>query len=223
MAHSRKKANDFWNPSIHSLGWNARPGVRAPTCPPGGRSFPPRAVVRARRNMCLDLGKSRLWATNAQARLVVSGQIDLEGSSGRMGHRSQSPRVHSGRPSLRSQKWGRNCSAMWRTFDRMPASGTTKDAGRPRPLPLAREMLRYAVGMDTGTGQTLSVAQHFFAALSHLCREWFSKPRILWLPVAKSPRDAEAGCLRAGSPDGCRPERCLRGHGIVAAHASASL
>jgi AraC-like DNA-binding protein len=31
------------------------------------------------------------------------------------------------------------------------------------------------------------VARHFFNALSHLCRDWFSKPRIMWLPAARSP------------------------------------
>jgi AraC-like DNA-binding protein len=48
-------------------------------------------------------------------------------------------------------------------------------------------MLRHAVGWTPEQARTLSVAQHFFAALSHLCREWFSKPRILWLPAARSP------------------------------------
>ncbi|MET0744183.1 MAG: helix-turn-helix transcriptional regulator [Microvirga sp.] len=48
-------------------------------------------------------------------------------------------------------------------------------------------MLRHAVGWTPEQARTLKVAQHFFAALSHLCREWFTKPRILWLPAAKSP------------------------------------
>jgi AraC-like DNA-binding protein len=118
--------------------------------------------------------------------LVVSGQVDLEGSSGGWvivpNHLVFIPAD--------------------RPFVLRTAEGTILHVAHLRPdacawhhegcwatpaPPLAREMLRYAVEWTPEQACTLSVAEHFFAALSHLCREWFSKPRILWLPAAKSP------------------------------------
>jgi AraC-like DNA-binding protein len=117
---------------------------------------------------------------------VAAGQIDLEGSSGGWvivpnhlvfipAHRPFVLRSAAGTvlhvAHLRPEACAWHHEGCWAT---------------PAP-PLAREMLRHAVGWTPEQARTLSVAQHFFAALSHLCREWFSKPRILWLPVAKSP------------------------------------
>lgn len=117
---------------------------------------------------------------------VVAGQIDLEGSSGGW------VIVPNHLVFIPAQ----------RPFVLRSAEGTVLHVAHLRPdacewhhegcwatpaSPLAREMLRHAVGWTPEQARTLKVAQHFFAALSHLCREWFSKPRILWLPVAKSP------------------------------------
>jgi AraC-like DNA-binding protein len=48
-------------------------------------------------------------------------------------------------------------------------------------------MLRHAVQWAPNEARDLDVARHFFKTLSHLCQDWFSKPRIMWLPAAKSP------------------------------------
>ena len=122
--------------------------------------------------------------------LIVSGQIDLEGSSGGWvivpNHLVFIP---AGRP-----------------FVLRTGEGTVLNVAHLRPdacewhhegcwatpaPPLAREMLRYAVAWTPEQAHTLSIADHFFATLSHLCREWFTKPRILWLPSAKSPEMRE--------------------------------
>jgi AraC-like DNA-binding protein len=117
---------------------------------------------------------------------VVAGQIDLEGSSGGWvivpNHLVFIP---ADRPFvLRSAK-----GTVLHVAHLRPDACEWHHEGcwaTPSP-PLAREMLRHAVGWTPEQAKSLSVAEHFFAALSHLCREWFSKPRILWLPAARSP------------------------------------
>ncbi|WP_170285083.1 AraC family transcriptional regulator [Microvirga aerophila] len=118
--------------------------------------------------------------------LVVSGQVDLEGTSGGWviipNHLVFIP---AGRP-----------------FIFQTAKGTVLHVAHLRPdicnwhhegcwatnaPPLAREMLQYAVRWTPDEACKLDVARHFFSALSHLCRDWFSKPRIMWLPAARSP------------------------------------
>jgi AraC-like DNA-binding protein len=50
---------------------------------------------------------------------------------------------------------------------------------------LAHEMFAYVLKLHAAEGQSETVRQ-MFRTLSLLCRDWFSNPRILWLPAAKS-------------------------------------
>ena len=49
--------------------------------------------------------------------------------------------------------------------------------------PLAREMIAYVLGLDAGR----AAARPVFSALSHMCYDWFANPRMLFMPVARSP------------------------------------
>jgi AraC-like DNA-binding protein len=129
--------------------------------------------------------------------LVVAGQVDLEGSAGGWviipNHLVLIP--------------------AGRAFIFRAAKGTVLHVAHLQPAvctwhhegcwvtsapPLAREMLRYAVRWTPDEARDLDVARHFFNTLSHLCRDWFAKPRIMWLPAAKSPEmRAVMGYIRA--------------------------
>lgn len=58
--------------------------------------------------------------------------------------------------------------------------------------PLAREMVDYALRWPASRDGTDPVAESFFRTLAYLCRDWFSKERILWLPVGRTPEIARA-------------------------------
>lgn len=51
---------------------------------------------------------------------------------------------------------------------------------------LAHEMFAYILKIQGADGGSHDTARQMFRTLSHLCRDWFSNPRILWLPAAKS-------------------------------------
>ena len=53
--------------------------------------------------------------------------------------------------------------------------------------PLAHELLALMLGMRDRPADDLSTLRQLFRTLSHLCREWFSNPKMLWLPAARSP------------------------------------
>jgi AraC-like DNA-binding protein len=118
--------------------------------------------------------------------LVVSGQVDLEGSSGGWviipNHLVFIP---AGRAFiLRTAK-----GTVLHVAHLEPAICDWHHEGcwvTNAPL-LAREMLHHAIRWTSDEARDLDVARHFFNALSHLCRDWFSKPRIMWLPAARSP------------------------------------
>ncbi len=89
--------------------------------------------------------------------------------------------------------------------------------------PLAREMLAHGVHWSAEEARDFETARLFFATLAHLCREWFCKPRIQWLPAAQSPEmraimhylrerlaDATLGgaCAAAGLPGRTLQRRC---------------
>ena len=52
--------------------------------------------------------------------------------------------------------------------------------------PLAREMIGRAVQWSPADVQAGGVARLFFRTLAGLCPDWFSNPRMLWVPAAKS-------------------------------------
>jgi AraC-like DNA-binding protein len=140
--------------------------------------------------------------------LVVSGQVDLEGGSG---------------------GWVIVPNFMVfipanRPFILRTASGTILHVAHLSPAvcewhhegcwvtrapPLAREMLKHAVQWTPAEARELDVAEPFFSVLSHLCRDWFSKPRIMWLPAAKSPEmRALMGYVRDHLADACMEGAC---------------
>jgi AraC-like DNA-binding protein len=51
---------------------------------------------------------------------------------------------------------------------------------------LAHEMFAYVLKLYAAGGGRTETARQMFRTLSLLCRDWFSNPRILWLPAAKS-------------------------------------
>jgi len=51
---------------------------------------------------------------------------------------------------------------------------------------LARAMLTHALRWQSPEAGQDDGPRLFFRTLSHLCQEWFSTPRILWMPAAKS-------------------------------------
>lgn len=119
--------------------------------------------------------------------LVVSGQVDLEGTSGGWvivpNHLVFIP---AGRPFiLRTAK-----GTVLHVAHLTPTVCNWHHEGcwATHATPLAREMLQYAVRWTPDEARELDLARHFFNTLSHLCRVWFSKPRIMWLPAARSPR-----------------------------------
>lgn len=51
---------------------------------------------------------------------------------------------------------------------------------------LAVEMVTHALTWRPETARGSAKAKSFFRAISHLCQDWFSTPRILWLPTGRS-------------------------------------
>jgi AraC-like DNA-binding protein len=51
---------------------------------------------------------------------------------------------------------------------------------------LAHEMFAYMLKLYASEGGRSETMRQMFRTLSLLCRDWFSNPRILWLPAAKS-------------------------------------
>jgi AraC-like DNA-binding protein len=118
--------------------------------------------------------------------LVVSGQVDLEGSSGGWvivpNHLVFIP---AGRPFI---FWTAKGTVLHVAhLDPAVCAWHHEGCWAANAPPLAREMLRYAVRWTPNEARDLDLARQFFNALSHLCRDWFSKPRIMWLPAARSP------------------------------------
>lgn len=52
--------------------------------------------------------------------------------------------------------------------------------------PLAREMVGYAVRLGADGAADREAARQYYKTLSHLCRDWFSNPRMLFMPAAGS-------------------------------------
>ncbi len=58
--------------------------------------------------------------------------------------------------------------------------------------PLAREMILYALRWPRGRDPDDPVAEAFFRVVGLLCRDWFSRERILWQPAGQSPEIGRA-------------------------------
>jgi AraC-like DNA-binding protein len=117
---------------------------------------------------------------------VVSGQIDLEGASGGW---VVVPNQFVFIPADRAFIVRTAKRTVLQVAHLQPAIHNWHHPGcwvTSAPL-LAREMLGYAVRRNSDDAGDLEGAQQFFKTLSHLCRDWFSTPRIMWLPAAKSP------------------------------------
>lgn len=95
--------------------------------------------------------------------------------------------------------------------------------------PLARAMLAQATTWSIADISRGPGPRAFFGALSHLCRDWFSNPRMLWTPAVKSEemrravryvrghlRDAtlEGACAAAGLAARTFQRRCERDLGF---------
>ena len=114
--------------------------------------------------------------------LVLAGQIDVEGGSGgwlvvpnhlifvparrqfnlRIADRTVANVVHLD---------PRDCA--WRHEGCWVTTAST----------LAHEMIAYALRVEAGS----DAARQVFRTLSHLCRDWFANPRMLFVPAARSP------------------------------------
>ncbi|MBS7741775.1 MULTISPECIES: helix-turn-helix transcriptional regulator [unclassified Chelatococcus] len=52
--------------------------------------------------------------------------------------------------------------------------------------PLVHELLTLMLSLSDRAPDTAMTLRQLFRTLSHLCQEWFSNPKMLWLPVARS-------------------------------------
>ena len=80
--------------------------------------------------------------------------------------------------------------------------------------PLAREMLLYALRWRPEQSASDPVARAFFRTLGLLCRDWFARERILWLPAARSPEVEKAVRHVLGHLDAASVERAAAAAGL---------
>lgn len=52
--------------------------------------------------------------------------------------------------------------------------------------PLVHELFAVMLRMNERLPDSAATLRQLFRTLSHLCEEWFSNPKMLWLPIAKS-------------------------------------
>ena len=116
--------------------------------------------------------------------LVESGQIDLEGGSGGWliipGHLVFIPAERAF--TIQS------AAALFQVVYLDPKNIAWQHHGcwTTTATPLAREMIAQALRWTAEEVRDCDGPRLFFRALSHLCPEWFTNPRMLWMPVAKS-------------------------------------
>jgi AraC-like DNA-binding protein len=122
---------------------------------------------------------------------VRSGRFDLEGPRGVwMIVPTHMVFIPSGRPYVIRTEVGTQVAVVHFDPERTPwhHEGCWVSA----VTPLAREMVDYALRWPAARDPADPVAESFFRTLAYLCRDWFSKERILWLPVGRSPEVGRA-------------------------------
>jgi AraC-like DNA-binding protein len=187
VAYSSKKDNLFLKPvnAFFRLDRSAR--VFKPFGSPVRRLAPDVFGIASASELSLDgWREGSLGDTMHKLVLVVSGQIDLEGASGGW---VVVPNHLVFIPADRAFIFRTTKRTVLHVAHLEPAICDWHHAGcwvTSAPS-LAREMLGHAVRWNSEEARNLEVARQFFRTLSHLCRDWFSKPRIMWLPSAKSP------------------------------------
>lgn len=187
MAYSRKKDNLF----LKSVDTLFRLDRSASIFEPFGshvrRLVPDSSDHASARELVLDeWQEGSLGDAMHKLVLVVSGQVDIEGAAGGWviipNHLIFIP---AGRAFI--VRTARGTVLHVAHLDPAACDWHHEGCWATNAPPLAREMLRHAVRWTPAEARDLDVARHFFNALSHLCRDWFSNPRIMWLPAAKSP------------------------------------
>lgn len=117
--------------------------------------------------------------------LVLDGQIDIEGASGGWliipNHIIFIP---ADRPfNLRTAD---GTVAIVAYLDPRDAEWQHHGCWATQANGLAHEMFAYLLKLYAEEGGDSDTARQLFRTLSLLCRDWFSNPRILWLPIAQS-------------------------------------
>jgi AraC-like DNA-binding protein len=116
--------------------------------------------------------------------LVESGQIDLEGGSGGWliipNHLVFIP---ADRAFTIQSAWALLQVAH---LDPKDADWHHHGCWATSATPLAKEMMAQALRWEPDQVRGEDWPRLFFRTLSHLCREWFANPRMLWMPAAKS-------------------------------------
>jgi AraC-like DNA-binding protein len=116
--------------------------------------------------------------------LVLGGQVDIEGASGGwLVIPNHIIFIPADRPfNLRTAG---NTTTIVAYLDPGDAEWQHHGCWVTRANTLAHEMFGYLLKLY-GESPNSETVRQMFRTLSLLCRDWFSNPRILWLPVAKS-------------------------------------
>jgi AraC-like DNA-binding protein len=184
VAHLRKRSNNFLIQvsTIARIGRSARPFEPLLTSER-------RLLAHAPHAAALTLGECQEGSLGDPLHkliLVLSGQIDLEGASGGW---LIVPNHLVFIPADRTFTLRASAGTTVRVAHFDPADSDWRHEGCwvTAATPLASEMLAQAVRWSAEDFSRLTVARLFLRTLAHLCAEWFSNPRMLWLPAAQSP------------------------------------
>jgi AraC-like DNA-binding protein len=154
---------------------------------PARRRFlsPPDGLPSAARLACDRWREGSLGEPMHKLILVVSGQIDIEGGSGGWlvlaGHLIFVP---ANRPF--NLVTGDDTVAHVVHLDPADSQWIHEGCWVTRASTLAREMIAYALSFEPGGCAADDAPRQFFRTLSHLCREWFTNRRILFMPASRS-------------------------------------
>lgn len=136
---------------------------------------------------CNRWGESSLGDRMHKMILVVQGQIDVEGGAGGwLVIPNHMIFVPADRPfNLRTS---RGVRAHVVFLDPLDHPWHHHGCWVTQANPLVHELLALILNLAQRAGDdTASVTlRQLFRTLSHLCQEWFSNPKMLWLPAAKS-------------------------------------
>jgi AraC-like DNA-binding protein len=149
-----------------------------------------RFVPNASRKPSIQLVQSGAWQESSTGDsmhkmiLVLRGQVDVEGGQGGW---LVIPNHIIFIPADRAfnLRTAGNTTAIVATLDPGDAEWQHHGCWVTRANGLAHEMFSYLLKLY-GTAPESETVRQMFRTLSLLCRDWFSNPRILWLPQAKS-------------------------------------